>query len=141
MIGTDASSAPIERTDGQLPPDAYARMTLVLRIGLLVSIAVSVAAIVAYLLANPGATFASIVSSNPILQYLTASGLGHGLATGSIPAYLTLGMLVLVATPLLRVLTGMYYFHRGGEREMTAVTIAVLVLLLVGILVIGPLVR
>jgi len=125
----------------ELPAAAYERMSLVLRVGLLASLVILVGGLAAYLLAHPAASSGSVLSSNPILQYLSFPGLAHGLASGSIPAYLTLGLLVLLATPLVRVLSGIYYFHHGGERTMTAVTVTVLVLLLVGILVIGPLIR
>jgi len=124
-----------------LPAEAYIRMTWVLRTGLVLSLAMMGGALVAYLVANPGASSSSILSANPILQYLSLSGLASGLVSGSITAYLTVGLLVLVATPIVRVASGLYYFRRAGERTMTAVTFTVLVLLLVGVLVIGPLVR
>lgn len=116
-------------------------MTLVLRVGLVASLAVLLAALIAYLLAHPGASSESVIGSNPILQYLGVGGLAAGLATGSIPAYLTLGLLILVATPLVRVLSGFYYFRKDGERPMALITMTVLLLLVLGLLVIGPLVR
>jgi len=125
----------------QIPDDAYRRMTLVLRAGLLTSLAILAIGLAAYLLAHPGASSASAISSNPIAPYLTAGGLAHGLATGVPDAYLALGIFVLVATPLVRVATGIYYFRRGHEREMVVITSVVLVLLILGILVIGPLIR
>jgi len=69
------------------------------------------------------------------------SGLASGLASGSVPAVLTLGMIVLIATPIVRVTPGLYYFRKVGERAMTEISLTVLVLLLLGILVIGPHVR
>jgi uncharacterized membrane protein len=116
-------------------------MTLVLRGGLLVSLAILLGALVAYLLENPGATSTGTIATNPIAEYLNLGGLAHGLATGAPEAYLGLGLFVLIATPLLRVATGIYYFGTNHERTMTAVTIVVLVLLLLGILVIGPLIH
>ena len=130
-----------ERTVAPLPPDAYLRMALVLRIGLGVALALLGGGLVAYVLAHPGASSSSILAQNPILSYLSFGGLGSGLASGSIEAYLTLGLVALVATPIIRVLSGFYYFRRAGERSMTAITFAVLVLLLVGLLVVGPYVR
>jgi uncharacterized membrane protein len=116
-------------------------MALLLRIGLILALAILLAAEVVYLAMNPGVSFAATVATNPILRYLNLAGLAAGLADGSLPAYLTLGLIVLIATPVVRVLSGIYYFHRGGERTMTAITIAVFVLLLVGILIVGPIVR
>jgi uncharacterized membrane protein len=125
----------------RLPPSARVWMTWILRGGLFASIAVLVGGLIAYMLEHPGISYESVVGSNPILNYLTFSGLAHGLATGSVNAYLTLGLLLLVATPLMRVASGFYYFERGKERSLAAVTLTVLALLLFGILVIGPLVR
>jgi len=125
----------------RLPPGARVYMTWILRGGLFASIAVLIGGLIAYLLRHPGVSYESVVSSNPILGYLSLQGLARGLAAGSVEAYLTLGLLILVATPLLRVASGFYYFERGRERMLALVTFTVLVLLLVGILVIGPLVR
>jgi uncharacterized membrane protein len=126
---------------GGLPLSAYRRMSTVLRVGLLSAIAILGTGIVAYLVANPDATSEGVIASNPILHYLGLSGLVSGLATGSVEAYLTLGLIVLVATPLLRVASGFYYFQLGRERVMAGVTLTVLVLLLFGILVLGPALR
>jgi uncharacterized membrane protein len=97
--------------------------------------------LIAYLIVHPSATSQTALASNPILQYLNPAGLVHGLVTGRREAYLTLGLLVLLATPILRVATGVYYFHKDGERSMTLLTATVFVLLLVALLVVGPLVR
>jgi uncharacterized membrane protein len=113
-------------------------MTLVLRVGLLSSLALLLGSVVAYLLAHPGATSESALANNPILNYLNFPGLARGLAAGRIEAWMTLGLLVLLATPIVRVLSGVYYFHQDGERTMMYVTTTVFLLLLVGVLVIGP---
>jgi uncharacterized membrane protein len=113
-------------------------MSSVLRAGLLVAIAILAAGLVAFVLKHPGATSQSVLASNPILQYLGVTGLLSGLAAGSVEAYLTLGLIVLLATPILRVASGFYYFRRGHEREMAGISFTVLALLLFGILVLGP---
>jgi uncharacterized membrane protein len=124
-----------------LPDAAYRRTAQVLRVGLIAALATLLGALAAYLLANPGATSASVTATNPIVPYLTFAGLAHGLATGTPEAFLTLGIFVLVATPVARVLTGLYYFRQDHEREMTAVTLTVVVMLVLGLLVIGPWIR
>ncbi|HXY46766.1 MAG TPA: DUF1634 domain-containing protein [Thermoplasmata archaeon] len=124
-----------------LPVEAYRRMSVVLRTGLLVSLVILLAGLIAYLVEHGLEPFGTAVSTNPILNYLSLDGLASGLAHGAVEAYLTLGLLVLVATPILRVASGWYYFQRGRERSMAGITLTVLVLLLVGILVLGPLVR
>ncbi len=142
MSDSGAAPAPADPAPvRELPTEAYVRMVVVLRVGLAAAVAVLLGAILAYALQNPGASLGSILAANPILRYLGVSELAAGLAAGSVPAYLTLGVLLLIATPLLRVLSGMYYFSRGGERTLTAITLTVFVLLLLGLLVIGPLVR
>ncbi len=124
-----------------LPDEAYRRMAAVLRIGLFASLAILISGVIAYLITHGSEPYGNAVSSNPILNYLSLSGLLSGLAGGHVEAYLTLGLLVLVATPILRVASGFYYFGRGGERWMAGITFAVLVLLLLGVLVLGPLIR
>jgi uncharacterized membrane protein len=125
----------------ELPPEAYVRMVLVLRVGLAAAVAILLGSIIAFAIENPGASLGSILAANPVLRYLGVTELAAGLAAGSVPAYLTLGVAVLIATPLVRVLSGMYYFQRGGERTLTAITLTVFLLLLLGLFVIGPLVR
>ena len=132
-----AASPPVP----ELPTEAYVRMVVVLRVGLAAAVVILLGAILAYAVENPGASLGSILAANPILRYLGVTELAAGLAAGSVPAYLTLGVLALIATPLLRVVSGMYYFARGGERTLTGITLTVFVLLLLGLLVIGPLVR
>jgi uncharacterized membrane protein len=125
----------------QLPEAAYRQMTLVLRIGLGIALAILLAALVAYMAEHPGASFGGTLSTNPITSYLSAAGLARGLEIADPAAFLTLGVYVLVATPVVRVLTGVYYFERGRERTMALVTFSVLILLLVGLFVVGPLIR
>jgi uncharacterized membrane protein len=139
MSAPETTPAPLPAR--ALPSRAYARMTLVLRGGLLLALAILLGALVAYALAHPGASSESVIASNPILGYLGFASLASGLAAGSIESYLTLGLLVLIATPVVRVLSGFYYFARGGERQMATITFIVLVLLIVGITVLGPLIR
>ena len=125
----------------QIPDDAYRRMTLVLRVGLLGSLLILVGGLVGYLIAHPGQMSGSAISSNPIVRYFDLGALGQGLTAGAPEAYLALGLFVLIATPIVRVATGFYYFRRGHERELSIVTFTVLVLLLVGVLVLGPWLR
>jgi uncharacterized membrane protein len=132
--------SPVPETPS-LPDTAYRRMAILLRGGLLVALGILTGSLIAYLLAFPSATLATAIATNPILGFLGLTGLAHGLAEGSPAAYLTLGLIAMVATPILRVASGFYYFRRGGERTMAGITLAVLVLLLFGLLVLGPLVR
>ena len=123
-----------------LPDAAYARMALVLRVGLLASLLCFLAAIVAHVLLHPGAQWIP-AEGNPSRAFLSPGGLAHGLAAGSTVAFLTLGILLLVATPLVRVLSGLYYFERNGERTIASIAAAVFLMLVVGLFVLGPLIR
>lgn len=116
-------------------------MSFILRTGLLVSLLLLVAGILAYVALHPHLDLAQAIATNPILRFLNLSGLGAGLVTGDPAAFLTVGLIGLVVTPILRVVTGFYYFRRGGERTMATVTLTVLILLLFGVLVLGPLLR
>jgi len=132
----DASAPPRDR----IPDAAYARMALLLRVGLAASLIAIVAAIAAYLTLHPQSVWTAS-EANPAGEYLSLDGLARGLASGSPVAFLTLGILILVATPILRVVTGLYYFGRHGERSIATIAAVVLALLLLGILVLGPLIR
>ena len=100
-----------------LPLEAYLRMTLVLRVGLGVALAILGVGIVAYTLENPNASSSSVLTSNPILSYLSLEGLASGLASGAVGAFLTLGLIVLVATPIVRVLSGLYHVPSGRRAD------------------------
>ncbi len=125
----------------RLPPAVHAWIALILRIGLLVALALFVGGLGVYLALHPSATFEGIRASNPLPALLAASALASGLARGEPAAYLTVGVLVLVATPAARVAAGFVYFRRAGERSLAAITLTVLVLVVVGLVVVGPLVR
>ncbi len=124
-----------------LPPDAYRDMTRILRAGLITALVILSGGVIAYLVENGSLSFGEMVAKNPILSYLGLDSLARGLSTGQPEAFLTLGVLVLVATPIARVLTGMYFFARNREREMAIVAMTVAILLFVGVLVIGPFLR
>lgn len=139
MNGADATAGRRPFQD-RLPDEAYARMALVLRIGLGAALALFLGAMAAYLIHHPHATYAAS-EANPSQGLLSLPGLAGGLVAGSPVAYLTLAVLVLVATPIVRVLSGLYYFQRAGERTIAAIALAVFLLLLFGLFVLGPLVR
>lgn len=124
-----------------LPPEAYRVMARVLRSGLLLAAALLVASLVDFVLRHPGVSLADVLAANPIEGYLTPASLATGLLGGHAQAFLTLGILVLVATPILRVGTGWYYFYRVHDVPLARVAAVVTALLLVGILVVGPLLR
>lgn len=133
----DPSPAP----PGDLPPAAHRRMAGVLRVGLAVALGLFAVGLVALLVRSGGSASGGWVHANPGLAYLGLAAFGRGLASGDPVAYLTLAVYALVATPVVRVATGVSAFAGHRERRMAALTTAVLVLLLVGLFVVGPLVR
>jgi uncharacterized membrane protein len=140
-VSGENSPVPPVVPDHRLPPQAYRNIVLSLRAGLVAALVILLGGIIAYVALHPGSTSGEILSSNPIASFLTVDGLARGLAHGSPEAFLTLGVLALVATPIVRVVTGFYYFERGGERTMAGITLVVFVLLLFALLVFGPFVR
>lgn len=134
-------SVPGEGRTQDLPDSAYAIMTRALRGGLILSLVILTGALVAYLIANPSESFSQVLATNPILQYLGLVSLATALGQGVPEAYLTLGILVLLATPILRVVVGFYYFHRNGEKVIARIALTVTILLLFGLLVVGPLIH
>ncbi len=121
-----------------LPLRAYQNMAIVLRAGLGITVTLFVAGLALFFTEHFGESLSTVFSSNTFLRYLNPGTLVSGLAHGDPAAVLSLGMFVLVATPMARVLTGMIYFREHGERDMTVVTLIVLTLLLVGALLLGP---
>jgi len=124
----------------RLPVDAYIMVSRVLRTGLAAGVALFLLGLATYLVRHPATSVSQADRTNPLLPFLNFSDLLHGLAQGQGLAILTLGVFVLLATPVARVLTGWYYFHREGEVAMGVVTLAVFLLLLLGLFVVGPLV-
>lgn len=124
-----------------LPPAAGIAMTRLLRVGLTVALAILFGALVAFGLENPAADSTSVLAVNPIANYLSLGGLASGLATGAPEAYLTLGILTLIIVPITRVLAGFYFFYRNGEILVARITFTVFVLLILGLVLVGPLIR
>jgi uncharacterized membrane protein len=126
---------------GDLPPSVYERLANVLGVGLVIALGLLAVALAVLVARSPHSASAGWISTNPLVRYLDLGALGRGLASGSPEAFLTLGVYALVATPVVRVVTGAQAFLEHGERRLGALTLVVLALLLVGLFVVGPLVR
>lgn len=140
------SAAPEASASTGPPPEedlgrAYVRMTLVLRVGLGVALAVFAGSLIALVVQQPDASSADLLAATPLAGYFGLGGLVRGLEAGSAVAYLTIGVLALVATPVTRVITGIYYFRATGRRALAKISSIVLTLLLVSLFVVGPLLR
>lgn len=114
---------------------------LLLRVGVLVAMAFFALGALEYALRHPHTGLIAAVNANPIGSYLSLSGLYQGLLAGHAQPIIVLGLLVLVATTVLRVAIAAAYFAGRGERESAVLGGLVTGLLLVGLLVIGPVLR
>ncbi len=65
----------------------------------------------------------------------SGSGFAYGLAHGQATDVLLLAFLVLIVTPLFRVIISVGLFARIGDRPFTALTLAVLLLLATSVLI------
>ena len=141
MIALGDRGAPADAAERREIDRAAGRMTVVLRVGLATAIALMGAATAFLLAGGPGASSARVTSAATLRGYLGGDGLLAGLAAGSPEAYLTLGVYALVATPVLRVVTGLYYFRRAGNFALAKLTGVVLVLLLMSLFLLGPVLK
>lgn len=141
MSAPSPAPGPAERPAGELPASAYRRMSLVLRVGLLGALALFAAGLAALVARHGSSASGGWVRPNALAGYLDLRHLGGALAAGTPEAYLTLGVLVLIATPVLRVVGGALAFAGHGERRMALLSLAVLAMLLLGLFVLGPVIR
>ncbi len=112
-----------------------------LRIGLVGSAALFAGGLADYFARHPSEDVATALASNPVAQYLSFGGLAQGLAEGHAQALLVLGVLGLVATTIFRVVFAGAYFAIRRERPATLLSAAVAGLLLLGVLLLGPVLR
>ncbi|MFZ1023648.1 MAG: DUF1634 domain-containing protein [Thermoplasmata archaeon] len=136
-----ATATPDVERPHELPPEVFRTTTRLLRTGLLLALTTLALFAVVYVIGNPTEGWSQVINQNPVRLYLSASGLASGLFHLQVEAYLTLGVLFLIATPVARVLAGAFIFRANGERTMTRITLAVLGMLLIGLFIVGPLVR
>ena len=113
----------------------------VLRIGVLLS-SVSLVAGLALLVISPPEQASTSLGAMLALGFgkpsLDGSGLLSGLSSGNGIDFLELGMLILIATPLARVVASIALFSREKDATYVGITLLVLVMLLVAIFAIGP---
>lgn len=128
--GPSASERALDRRLGQL-----------LRLGVIVAVALFALGAVEYVLRHPHTGLLEAVNANPIGSYLSVSGLYTGILSGHAQPIIVLGLLVLVATTVARVAISAAYFAGRGERESAILGALVTGLLLIGLTVIGPLLR
>lgn len=126
-------------------PEAYHAcrrdLTLVIRSGLLIAFVLLLVSLVVYTYHYSGEGEAGLVGTNPIENYLSVPGLIDGLLALHVEAFMTLAIVVLALTPVAGVFTGLYHMHRRGDRELAMISTTVFILLMLGLFVIGPLLK
>lgn len=128
------------RTTGTI--DMNVVISDVLKYGVVISAVLVAAGVILLFLETPHpfpATVQQLVSTNYGKPTLSFSQLARGVGAGS-PIYLIeLGLIVLLATPVARVAASVLMFAAERDRMYAAITLFVLLVLIFGILVVGPL--
>lgn len=107
----------------------------VLRGGVLLSAAIIAAGVVLFYVRY----FAAGASGSASIHVPASLGqVGAGLAHGNPLAIITLGLLVLLATPVLRVAVSIVAFALERDRQYVIITLIVLVILLASFFYLGP---
>ncbi len=113
------------------------QMGLLLRTGVIASCAIMFAGAVLYLLRHGGEheSYTAFHGEPPALENL--SGIFHEAFAGEARGIIQLSVLVLIATPVMRVVFAVFGFARQKEWAFTLVSLIVLGLLLFGLFVRG----
>ncbi len=140
MTGSNTLTADLP-TDPTFSPAAYEQVAWLLRSGVLAFLILATAGMVADLILNPSETLASLLASSPARGFASIGAFGGYVVAGRPEALILLGIFVMVAVTMGRVLLATADFFRGGERVLGAISGAVVVLLIVGLFVVAPLVH
>ena len=125
----ERSSAPSVRDD--LPPSMNLWISWTLRVGVVISAVMALIGLAA-LLAGPAGVFAaSTVHGSPFSGAEFLTGLAHGRAVD----ILFLACIVLIVTPLIRVVISIGLFARVHDRPFVLLTVTVLLLLAISVLI------
>lgn len=127
--------------DPTFPPEAYERVSRLLRGGVLAFLVLAGVGMVARLVAAPYESVSAILASPPGTEFGSVGGFFVALANGQPSALITLGIFVMVGVTIGRVGLAAVDFARGRERVLAAVSVVVVVLLVLGLLVVAPFVR
>lgn len=135
--GSAEAQLPIDPT---FPPSAYFRVATMLRTGVLGFLALAAVGMVARMIASPSLTVASVLATNPAAAYGSAPSFLSALGRLQPEAVVILGIYVMIAVTIGRVVLATIDFYRGGERILGTVSLAVVLLLLLGLFVVAPIV-
>jgi len=101
-----------------------------LRAGVLTAALVVIGGAIPYLSANPRARADYRTFHNELSELRTVSGIVHSAFSGNVLAIMQLGLLILIATPIARVVFSAFAFSREGDYMYVAFTLIVLAVLL-----------
>ena len=122
-------------------PDLTSVVSDVLKYGVLISAMLLVVGIALLVVEQPSGMPSSVqqlASSNYDKPTLSLGQLLSGVGQGTAGFVLQLGLLVLLATPVVRVFASVIVFAAEKDRTYMAITLIVLGILLCSILVVGP---
>lgn len=140
MTAEDPSLAllPIDPT---FPPAVYARTSRLLRSGVVGFFLLASAGMIAGLWENPTQTVSSLVTSNPVTEFGSVGTFLSQLFGFAPGAVITLGIFVMVAVTIGRVIYAAVDFYRGRERLLAGLSATVVALLILGLFIVAPFVH
>ena len=130
-VGKPVGPIPGPLVAQEIPPGMTRLISLTLRVGVVLAAALALVGLGLLLHGSIAAFAAATVHGAPF----TGAGFVSGLAHGQAVDVLFLAFLVLILTPLFRVVISVGLFAQVGDRPFTALTVTVLMLLGVSILI------
>ncbi len=134
----DVGALPLDPT---FPPEAYERTARLLRFGVVGFLILACLGLFLDLVKNPGESVATLLASKPGDTTGSFSAFVGRLAALDPSTIVLVGIAVMVAVTVGRVVYATVDFYRGGERVLATVSAIVVALLLLGLLVVAPFVR
>jgi uncharacterized membrane protein len=132
-VPVDGAAPHSDREVRGIPPVLPKLISYTLRIGVVLAAALAIIGLV-LLLSGPATAFAaSVTTSAPFSLAAFFAGLRSGRATD----FLFLAFLVLIATPLVRVIISVAMFASARDRPFTLLTLSVLILLAISVVIGG----
>lgn len=132
------TSLPLDPT---FSPAAYERVAGLLRAGIVGFLALAGSGMLLQLVLHPTESDSSLLAPGSGTAYPSDPMFVNGLLSLQPSALILLGVFVMVAVTIGRVVLAVVDFYRGRERILAGISAAVVLLLALGLLVVAPLVR
>ncbi len=127
--------------DPSFTPETYVRTALILRSGVIGFLVLSGVGMVIGLVESPGMTVSSLIGSSPFVNVGDPGTFLSSLASFQANALILLGVFVMVAVSVGRVVDAMGVFIRGRETILAVVCGVVVALLVFGLTVVASIVH